>query len=438
MRSRSTAEPAEKNVLIVSSDGHASAEMRSYRDYLPSSEHPAFDDFCRLYDSEGVHSWERKGLEIRLDPDVLEEWESNVLAHQRYRGLYDSDYRFAEMERQGVAAEVLFPDFGIPFELYSPVIARAKGYRRTPQQVAIGNAAYNRWLVDFCSVAPDRFAGLALITFDDVDSAVKEIRWAKEAGLRGIVLPTFTEEHPIFDDRYDPIWATLVELEMPANTHAAISGITEYAPRLPDNAHRATVIQILQAGIFFHCQQLFHQMIWGGLLERFADLQVVFTEQGSGWVIGDLLKMDYTWEGSFLGRDVREIVPNKPSEYFHRQCHLGSSLFSRAEAEARHAMGVRKITVGMDYPHHEGTWAWGRGHVDYLRATVGAAGVPEDEARLMLGENAVDLWGFDRATLEGVAQRVGPSVAEVLTLPTEDLFPRGDVHKPLAMAFGGT
>jgi hypothetical protein len=101
-------------------------------------------------------------------------------------------------------------------------------------------------------------------------------------------------------------------------------------------------------------------------------------------------------------------------------------------------MGVRKITVGMDYPHHEGTWAWGRGHVDYLRATVGAAGVPEDEARLMLGENAVDLWGFDRATLEGVAQRVGPSVAEVLTLPTEDLFPRGDVHKPLAMAFGGT
>jgi hypothetical protein len=34
-----------------------------------------------------------------------------------------------------------------------------------------------------------------------------------------------------------------------------------------------------------------------------------------------------------------------------------------------------------------------------------------------------------------IAQRVGPTMAAILTPPTEDHFPRGDVHKPLATAF---
>ena len=151
-------------------------------------------------------------------------------------------------------------------------------------------------------------------------------------------------------------------------------------------------------------------------------------------MIGELMKMDYSWDGSYLRSDVRDIVPRPPSQYFQRQCHLGSSLFSRAEAEARHLIGVDKMTIGMDYPHHEGTWATA-GHLAYLRATVGAAGVPEDEARLMLGENVLRLWMLDRAQLQPVVDRVGPSIDQVLTPPEHDAFPRGDVHKPLAMAF---
>ncbi len=53
------------------------------------------------------------------------------------------------------------------------------------------------------------------------------------------------------------------------------------------------------------------------------------------------------------------------------------------------------MTLGMDYPHPEGTWGMGPGHIEYLNATVGVAKVSEDDVRKIVGGNAVALWGFD-------------------------------------------
>ena len=41
--------------------------------------------------------------------------------------------------------------------------------------------AYNEWLVEMCSAAPDRLVGLALISVYNVDHAVKELRALDEA-----------------------------------------------------------------------------------------------------------------------------------------------------------------------------------------------------------------------------------------------------------------
>ncbi len=50
-------------------------------------------------------------------------------------------------------------------------------------------------------------------------------------------------------------------------------------------------------------------------------------------------------------------------------------------------------------------------------------GVPDDELRLVLGENAVRVLGLDRAKLAAVAARIGPTVDDV-TGRTPDLDPR--------------
>jgi hypothetical protein len=90
------------------------------------------------------------------------------------------------------------------------------------------------------------------------------------------------------------------------------------------------------------------------------------------------------------------------------------------------------MMVGVDYPHHEGTWTGGT--INYLQATFGPNNVPETEARVMLGETAAQVFGFDVDALKPAVERVGPAPEDILTPPTEDLFPRGDVNKPLSGA----
>jgi predicted TIM-barrel fold metal-dependent hydrolase len=429
-------------VMMISSDGHATARMPDYRPYLPSSFHEEFDAFCAVYREQGTRINQPKAMEKLYDPEVIEDWVRNVIEPGRLEGTWDVDVRLAEMARCGVSAEVVLADFGLPFELYSRTLAALNGYSLTPQQTRASYEAYNRWLVDFCSAAPHRFAGMACVMFDDVDAAVQEIRWAKEAGLRGVLLPYFSAEFPVFHPRFDPVWATLAELGMPVNTHVAISGTFESGltpssdweqnPPFPPLDNPGMVNPIRSHVIFWSCHQLLHHFIWGGVLERHPDLQLVFTEAGSGWVLGALESMDHVWHGALASRrEIHDSVKRTPSEYFRRQCHLGASIFSRAEVAARREIGVDKMTMGVDFPHPEGTWGIGPGHLDYLQATFGAARVPADEARKMLGENAIDLWGFDRAALQAEADRIGPTMDEILKLPERDFYLRGDVHKPL-------
>ena len=416
--------------MIISSDGHATARMEDYAPYLPSKHQDEFRTFLAAYREKGFQTLNPQNLRRLFDDEIVDEWLDQIAGKGRLEGQVDPVQRIAELDRGGVSGEVIFPDFGLPFEMYPPTAAHKLGFSRTEEQVDIGNRAYNRWLVDFMAIAPERFAGLALVSFADVDAAVTEIRWAKEAGLKGVILPAFSESAPVFNPEYDPIWTTLEELEMPANSHTGISSTTTNPPvQTAGLANQSCGTPIQGADFFYYTRRILNHMIWGGVLERHPRLQIVFTEQGSGWVIGDLANMDYSYEGSYLKRDLRAVVKHRPSEYFARQCHLGSSIFSRAEIQARHRIGVDKINLGMDYPHHEGTWSYGT--LNYLRATLGASDVPPSEAELMLGGNAAKLWGFDLDVMRPIAERMGWPMDDILQPPTEDLFPRGDVNKPL-------
>jgi predicted TIM-barrel fold metal-dependent hydrolase len=411
--------------------------MPDYRPYIDAAMREEFDDFCIAFEKDGAKTTDPKSLLQRTDPELVQQWIATVIEEHRLEGQHDPDKRLVELDREGISGEIIFPDFGLPFELHPPLIAALLGYRRTAQQVEAANRAYNRWLADFCSTAPSRLGGLAVVSFDDPDATIAEIRWAAAHGLKGIVLPAMDEDSPLFHAKYEPVWSTLEDLQMPVTTHTAISSVTTHMATgtLTAVPHPACALPIMTPQAFFFTQQILTHMIWGGVLERHPDLHLVLTEQGSGWVTSALRGMDYSWEKSYLRRDIREVVKNTPSFYYKRQVHMGSSLFSRAEAVAREEIGVNKILIGSDYPHHEGTWGAGPGTVDYLRATLGVAGVPEADARLMLGENAVDVFKFDAAALRRVADEIGPDLDLIRTPPTEDLFPRGDVHKPLVTAF---
>jgi predicted TIM-barrel fold metal-dependent hydrolase len=233
-------------------------------------------------------------------------------------------------------------------------------------------------------------------------------------------LPAFAPDAPLYDPRFEPIWDVLDELELVANSHIAISSTSTAPISIGEVPHPACVGPLTSAESFHRCRQILSHLIWGGVLERHPNLKVVFTEEGSDWVISMLRGMDHTYQASFVRPDIREAIPRRPSEYFQRQCYLGSSVFSRAEVEARDMIGRGKMMIGVDYPHHEGTWTGGT--QKYLQATLGAARVPVDEARALLAETAISVFGFDESALRSVADRVGPLESEILTVPTEDWF----------------
>ena len=181
---------------------------------------------------------------------------------------------------------------------------------------------------------------------------------------------------------------------------------------------------------FVSVQRILRVMLWGGVLDRHPTLKLIFTELQSDWVIPLLARMDFSYEKSDMRREIRQMLPMKPSEYWERQCFLGSSIFSRAEVGARAQIGVDKMMLGFDYPHFEGAWRLGVN--EYLRATLGAVNTPEDEARKLAGLNAVEVFGLDLDRLTAVAHQIGPRPDEVLTPLDEPLSGvSADLNRPL-------
>jgi hypothetical protein len=74
----------------------------------------------------------------------------------------------------------------------------------------------------------------------------------------------------------------------------------------------------------------------------------------------------------------------------------------------RDAVGIDRIMWGSDFPHLEGCWPFSRQHL-----RLAFAGVPEPEVRMMVGQNAAAVYGFDWAQLEVLADQHGPTVAAV-------------------------
>lgn len=422
-------------LMIISSDGHAIPKMPEFRPYLEERYLEDFDEFMTAWEP-GWRNHDLNHLGNIIDRRHLDHWKEHMIDSGRAENYDDPDRRLAEMDREGITAEVLFADFGVPFQIWGSIKSAnfpfLKGERRE-EYLAAGMRAFNRWLADFVAASPDRWRGLASISWQQPSEAIiTDLRQAHAAGLVGITLPMFERERPLYHPDYDTVWATIEELGLVVHSHSGMSSASRYAFERPyHHPNLAIEFRLMINEIVFFCQNILSDMIWGRVFEKHPSLQMVFTEQGSYWVVPALEAMDYSYEGSYFRSDYKDLVPLRPSEYFERQCYLGSSLFTRAEMEARKEIGVDKMMLGCDLPHHEGTVV--ETTRDYVRATLGAAGVSEAEARRMMCETAAALYGFDTDALAPIAQRLDVRPDDVLKAPDQNLYTHGDVHKPLAL-----
>src|SRR5262249_52936778 len=155
--------------------------------------------------------------------------------------------------------------------------ARLEWNRWSPDQLREGARAYNRWLADFCSEAPERLLGVALLGgLANVEDAIETATWAKEHGLNGgLFLPInyYNNVEPFWHDpRYEPLWSACEELDMPLHTHVGPG-----SPYYGEDSFEAWILWSIESTFWPHRPLWF--FILGGILERHPRLKLVFTEQ---------------------------------------------------------------------------------------------------------------------------------------------------------------
>jgi predicted TIM-barrel fold metal-dependent hydrolase len=408
-------------ILIISSDCHAGALPSTYNEYMPSRFHEAAEAWWlgyvkelmaragTFFDQEAVDEFaEQSGQTgqfqalMRQSPNEIDD--SALLAMLNdgtspfapRPGEWDADVRLKELEGDGLAGEVVFPQM-------APFGAGLLQYRNPvdPEQNLAGIRAYNRWLADLCNTNPGRHAGVAVINVDDLEVTCQEVRAAKEMGLwGGVLLPTSTGDHPFYHHpRYEPLWALCEELDMPVQAHSG------WSPDYGD-VEGATAMYISEVDMW--AQRSFTALVWSGAFERHPGLKLILTETGTAWILERLRVLEFKANFPFF-KHFSAKLSLTPTEYFQRQCYIGASFMPAHEGKERHRIGLDRILWGSDYPHMEGTWPNTR---EYMRETF--ADYPENEIRAILGTNALEAYGFDPAVVGPVADRIGPALNDIV------------------------
>jgi predicted TIM-barrel fold metal-dependent hydrolase len=406
-------------VIIISCDSHAGLRGEQWKPYFESKYHdlmPALEEddkrFTALVKSTGL-GW----------PFPPEQYEvadrRRAVRNGGHAGFSDPQRRLKEADADGIAAEILHQGgagHGAPPFIDNtcrPV---------TPEIRAAGCRAHNRFMVEYCAADPKRLIGVALFEpWPDMKAAVEELERARAAGLRYVQGPVYAgvpgmeKEHPPLWDRFwEPLWATCVALDMPIDFHAghgspgtpndfvdhAQAGSVNKAPKGPDQVYD------FMAEIFdqlFETRRPVWQLMWSGVFDRHPKLKVVVSEIHADWIPATMEYLDRRAASS------KAPMKLKPSEYWRRHCVTACTSIRPTDVAAREKVGLETMMFGTDYPHYEGTWP---NTLEWLQAAF--PGVPERDARLILGENAIRFYGLDHAYLASVAERVGPRPEDFL------------------------
>ncbi len=403
-------------LMIFSADTHVGPRPEDLRPYCPSAHLDAFDAF-------GVTAKDyNTSFELRAFSD--EYWNGrrrNLLT----AGHFDPHARLRDMDRDGISGGIVFHDSlnGQPFPFeYMNSVGNGIPAPEARELAAVGRSLYNRWLVDFCSVEPERNLGLAQLPFWDIDASIAELTWCADHGLGGVNFPSPGQPGlpAVFSPDMDRFFAACEELGMTLATHiGALPPTSEYLD-YGDPTHEGTFhFGLLDSGEWG--VRTIYELTIFGVFERHPDLRLVLTEIPGVFWNEMCLKMDSLQKTPIRRKE--EALPRLPSEYVATNVWMGNSFQSRQEAEMAIAIGREdRFMWGSDYPHPEGTYSYpdGPDEVPMTRLSLAFSyhDLPVAKVTKILGENALDAFPrLDAAALKKVAARVGVSSAEVTNAP---------------------
>jgi len=302
----------------------------------------------------------------------------------------DLDRRMRDMAREGVDAQVIFPNVALD----------CGGSHQTQEYSKAFARAYNEYVRETFAPASKRFKPAAMIPTDDIEDTLAEARKCIDDGFATMFLPCVVPWQPYRLKVYEPLWSMAEEASIPLTFHVFSGNLAfggEYADAggMSEERLALTVDQGKQRRK--HAEHLdtvsgmaagmapILELTASGVLERHPDLHFVITESECGWLAWVLQAMDQMQRRRHL---YRKDLPLRASEYFLRQGYVTIT----DDPVALNNVGFTGsdcLLWGNDYPHDEGTWPESHASIDAIRERLG------DAADKVLHGNAADLYGFD-------------------------------------------
>ncbi len=308
----------------------------------------------------------RKGAAGALEGRV----ENIAKAQPAERTQHDNaDGRVADMDTEGVDVNVLIPGTWAPASTAIDTNLATGLY-----------AAYHEYMSDFCSGHLDRLKGLMLAPAADVDWAVTELRKRGQEPWVSCVWPVLPEGMPVDDPSLDPIWEVMNDYSLPIMHHSFFYE-PPYFPGYRDIWGNAAIART--AAHPWGAQRLLAYVIAGGILDRYPNIKIGFSETGHGWLPYWVLRLDS--QVHYVKGAVRPLK-YLPSEYVKMgrvfcaiETHEGPKM-TRAVIDI---LGDGCLMYASDFPHPECDWP---NSVDNILAWHDDLGEPA--MRRLLGTNA--------------------------------------------------
>jgi predicted TIM-barrel fold metal-dependent hydrolase len=252
--------------------------------------------------------------------------------------LDDIPARLKLMDEEDIAIQVIYTTLFLAYPL--------------TKNVALASAltsSYNRWMGQRLAEQA-RIKWSAVVNLDDVTGAVKQVREAKQLGAVSVMVLGTAGDDMLDHPRLDPFYAALCEENLALGVHVGWS-----CPAV-NNLYS----HIYPSGVIaFHVPLLmaFTALVSGGVLDRFANLKIVFLEAGCQWVPFILERIHHRFknQGSALRKFLPQTAPIQklPVMDYIKQGNIYFSTEVEDEIlpHVLNLVGESQVIFGSDMPH---------------------------------------------------------------------------------------
>ena len=197
----------------------------------------------------------------------------------------------------------------------------------------------------------------------------------------------------IHSGEWDPFFAACAETGTVVCMHIGSSS------KMPATSGDAPVA-VAATLSFGNAMSSLTDFLFSGVLVRFPELKLAYSEGQIGWIPYILERADDVWLEHRAWGGVRDIIPEPPSTYYYRQVY-GCFFRDRHGIASLETVGVDNTTFETDYPHTDSTWPDTKKVAQELMD-----GLPDDVVYKLVRGNAIRMLDLE---LDG--QRRTPIVA---------------------------